>query len=82
MSKQSKKWFQNLPLSKQLLFFFVFWWFMWLGGSIMEEKLFSAEPRSAAGHIFFATCMSFFMSIVFNWPKVKSVFRKQRSANN
>jgi len=76
MSKQSKKWLENLSPSKQLLFAFIFFWFIWLGCSIMEEKFFQIETRSVGGHIFYATGMSLFMTITFNWPKVKSAFKK------
>jgi hypothetical protein len=76
MSKQSKKWLENLSPSKQLLLAYIFFWFIWLGGSIMEEKLFSTKPRSVGGHIFYATVMSLFMTIAFNWPKVRAVFKK------
>ena len=82
MSKQSKKWLENLSPSKQLLFAFIFFWFIWLGGSIMEEKLFSIEPRSVGGHLFYATVMSLFMTIFFNWQKVKLLFRTNRNQHN
>ena len=76
MAKQSKKWLENLSPSKQLLFAFVLWWVMWLGGSIMEEKFFSVAPRSAGGHIFYATVMSLFMTTILHWEKAKSLFKK------
>ncbi len=76
MSEQSKKWLENLSPSKQLLFAFVFWWIIWLAASIMEEKLFSAEQRSVVGHIFYATFMSLFFTVFFNWKKLKILFKK------
>jgi len=74
-------WYKNLTPLQQLGILFIINWIIWFIGSLIEESVFYNEEHSWIYHIFNATWMAFFMTIPFNWKKVKFLFKKQPDRN-
>ncbi len=73
-TKRYAKWYNNLTPIGRLTVSFILNWIYWLIAWLIGEKLFFDEVRSWAYHFMHATWMAFFMTILFNWQVVKSIF--------
>ena len=77
MFKRLKGWYLQLTVKKQLAFtltiLFVYWFLSW----IFFEKVIWQGTRSWGFGIFTAICMSVGLTILFEWSKVKSIFKKE-----
>ena len=80
MLKRYNKWYNNLTALKQLTVSFTINWFVWLFGSLLGDKIFFDEQHSWGYHIFDATWMAFFMTILYNWTTVKTLFKRDKNA--
>ena len=70
---------KNLSPKKQLCFCFVLNWVIWFLGSLLTDKVFYAENHSLSHHIFNATCMALFMTILFGWKQIKALFSRNKA---
>jgi hypothetical protein len=80
MFRKYNHWYNDLTPLKQLTGFFIFYWCLWLISSLLGDKFFFDEQHSWGYHIFDATWMAFFMTICFNWPKLKAMFKRDSNA--
>ncbi len=78
MFKKYRNWNRNLGPLKRLLFSFILNWIFWLTVRIIEDEFFFDEHRSWSNHIFYATWMSFVMTIFFNWKELKTIIKRNR----
>lgn len=76
MFKRLKSWYLQLSVKKQLAFtfsvLFVYWFLSWL----FFEKVIWQGNRSWLFGVFSAVCTSAGITMLFEWTKVKSLFKK------
>lgn len=79
MFRQFDMWYRNLTPLKQLIISFVSNWIFWFISGLIRDKVFFEEERSLIYHIFGATWMALFMTSLFNYRKIKSIFKSNDS---
>lgn len=75
MQLRLKIWYKNLVPLKQLAILFFINGIIWFVFSLLTETLFFDEHHSLAYHVFDATWMAFFQITLFNWDKIKAVWK-------
>ena len=80
MFSKYSNWYKSLHPLKQLTVFFTINWFYWLLAWVIAEKFFLNEQHSWVWHIFHAVWMAFFWTIIFNWKKSKSLFKRNHQS--
>jgi hypothetical protein len=78
MFKKYNNWYRSLTPLKQLIVSFTLNWFLWLIVFLIGEMILFDEQRSWGYRLFYATWMSFFMTIPSNWKKLKSIFKAEK----
>ena len=76
MSTRFSRWFNSLTPPKRVATTFIFNWLFWFIGSLLEDRVFYNEPHSLTFHVFHATWMASFMTVLFNWKELKVVFKR------
>lgn len=74
MFKRLMTWYKGLTPVKRLLLSFLLNWIYWLFAWKLAEQFIFEETRSWDYHLFHATWMSFFMTLLFNWRDIKLIF--------
>ena len=77
MLQRIRNWYRAQNGKNKLLVAFLFNFCMWLFIQVTSDLLFPPEhPDSIAGHILKALFTAVFWTLIFDWKKVKEVFRK------
>ena len=82
MIKSYTNWYRNLTALKRLALSFILNWLYWLTAWLIAEQFVFDEQRSWKYHVFHATWMSFFMTLLFNWKELKQIFKRQNRELN
>lgn len=75
MIKKYNLWYQALKQGQQLLFNFLLNWLYWFIAYWIGQKYLFLETKSISYNIFLSLYMSFFMTLIMNWPKVRKLYR-------
>lgn len=82
MFQRFKRWYYNLPVKKQLLFtfsmLFVYWFLAWL----FFDRVIWKDFHSLWRGVLYASSMSLGLTILFEWRKVKSLFKKEEDSED
>ena len=77
MLRKILKWYQIKPAKIQLLLAFGVYFIFWIGVLLIRHYWFERESDSLLKLISESVFMAFFITLFFEWKKVKSVFKKK-----
>ena len=67
-------WYKSLSPIRRLSLSFVLNWVYWLIAWKLAEQFIFEETRSWGYHLFHATWMSLFMTMLFKWKDLRQIF--------
>jgi hypothetical protein len=71
-------WYRSLRVKHQLILSFLIQWLYWFGAWSFYDAVWPSETKQTITEIIFKTCwMAFFMTLLFNWAKVKQLRKKK-----
>lgn len=76
MTTRFSRWYNSLTHLKRVAVTFTFNLLFWFIGSLLEDRIFFDEQHSLAYHVFHATWMASFMTVLFNWKELKVLFKR------
>lgn len=76
MFTKFRMWYAGLSEKKQLLFTFSMLYVYWFGAWLFFEKMVWLGSRPLWFGAFYALCISVGLTILFQWNKIKRVFKK------
>jgi hypothetical protein len=72
-----KSWYKGLPVKQQMIVFFLVQWFYWFAAWILFDFVWPDEkPASILSMLFKASWMAIWMTVIFNWSKIKQLRKK------
>jgi len=71
-------WYKRLTPPKHLLVSFGINWLFWFAALLIGDKFFIGKNYNLAYHLFHATWMAFFWTILFHWKKITAIFKNNR----
>lgn len=78
-----KLWYRNLQPVQQLGAMLLINWIIWLTSSFCKDIIFDEAKHTLAYHVFNATWMALLLTPLFNWKKVRAIFKsKSNNAEN
>lgn len=77
MFQRFKNWYYHLSVKKQLLFTFSILFIYWFLGWLFFDRVIWKDYRPIWYGLLTAGCTSLGISILFEWRKIKSLFRKE-----
>ena len=72
------KWYQSQTVIVQLLLAFGTYFIFWIGVSFMRQYWFERQKDSLLRLLLESVFMAFFITLFFEWKKVKVLFNKKK----
>lgn len=79
MIQKFLKWYREKPVIVQLLLAFGTYFIFWIGVSFIRQYWFERETDSPLRFFLEAVFMAFFITLFFEWRKVKGLFNKKKN---
>ena len=77
MLQKMIKWYQLRPVKVQLLLAFLVYFIFWIGVLVIRHHWFERKSDSPLRLISESVFMAFFITLFFEWKKVKVLFKKK-----
>jgi len=79
MFKRLHSQYKALSPAKQLAISFMINWIVWFIFSLLREVVWDTDqPITFGSHIFYATWMAIFMTLLFRWSILKLIIKKKQ----
>lgn len=79
MLQKFLKWYQSRSVIVQLLLAFGAYFIFWIGVSFVRQHWFERKTDSPLRFFLESVFMAFFITLFFEWRKVKGLFKKKKS---